>query len=163
MNGDFALIFTSIDAGSIQSSLNDHRGRLRLQISLLHPAFSPPYTYADHFSFIIDIGYDSDTDSSDSTETIRPSATTPTIHTMSKSKSADQLRSLSISDDIFDTSADEPTTSTALTRQGDRSIDNQTNIITSPQYAPRADRGTEINEYNAQGQLPPEAAIFCAK
>ncbi|KPI43443.1 Tripeptidyl aminopeptidase [Cyphellophora attinorum] len=99
-------------------------------------------------------------DSDDSSETIRPG---PKLTSMSKSKSADTLRSgAMLNDDVFTnaaTSNAEPSQSNAVVLQGDQSIDTTGNV---QHFHPRADRGNEINEYNAQGQLPPEAAIFCA-
>jgi hypothetical protein len=100
-------------------------------------------------------------DSDDSSETIRPG---PKITNMSKSKSADALRSdAMLNDDVFtnaSASNTDPNESNAVVLQGDQSVNTTGN---APHFTPRADRGNEINEYNAQGQLPPEAAIFCAK
>ena len=41
--------------------------------------------------------------------------------------------------------------------------ERQVRLFEEPEAKPRSDRGTEITKANAQGQLPPDAAIFAAK
>lgn len=55
------------------------------------------------------------------------------------------------SDDVFSASAPY------------KNPERQIRLFEETEAKPRSDRGSEITKANAQGQLPPDAAIFAAK
>ena len=81
-----------------------------------------------------------------------------------KSKSATSLRGVA-EDDVFAPSTN--TTESSMPSFSGQVAQNiqaqETKEIGYQGFKPREDRGKEVNAANAQGLLPPDAAVFCAK
>ena len=115
---------------------------------------------ADHFFLArspASVENNSDTDSDDDDKTVRPGHF--------RSRSATTLKA-SPGDDVFGSSHPTKTPSPIRNPIAERIVSTMAScdkLLHSGEYQPRADRGNEITPANAQGQLPPNAAVFCAK